>query len=27
LICGTAKAVAQARTAGYDETSIHAIPG
>jgi UDP-N-acetylglucosamine:LPS N-acetylglucosamine transferase len=27
LICGTAKAVAQARAAGYDEASIHATSG
>jgi UDP-N-acetylglucosamine:LPS N-acetylglucosamine transferase len=27
LICGTDKAVAQARAAGYDETSIHATSG
>jgi len=27
LICGTAKAVAQARAAGYDETHIHATSG
>ena len=27
LICGTAKAVAQARAAGYDDTKIHATTG
>jgi UDP-N-acetylglucosamine:LPS N-acetylglucosamine transferase len=27
LICGTAKAVAQARAAGYDESHIHAVSG
>ena len=27
LICGTAKAVAQARAAGYDDTAIHATSG
>lgn len=27
LICGTAKAVAQARSAGYDDASIHATSG
>jgi UDP-N-acetylglucosamine:LPS N-acetylglucosamine transferase len=27
LICGTAKAVAQARAAGYDETHVHATSG
>jgi 1,2-diacylglycerol 3-beta-galactosyltransferase len=27
LICGTAKAVAQARAAGYDDSSIHATSG
>ena len=27
LICGTVKAVAQARVAGYDDTSIHATSG
>ncbi len=27
LICGTAKAVAQARTAGYDDASIHVTSG